>query len=471
MIDVRDPRTGERDYGFEPPDRTSLARMASAARSAGELWAARSPGERASILLRLRETLEAHRGEILEALIRDTGRRTESHLEFDAVLGMLTRWAGIGAEQITDERSRPASVPGFSVAQGSTPYGLVAVVSPWNFPLLLACIDAIPALLAGCAVLVKPSEITPRYIDPMNEAIGAIDELSDVFRFVAGAGETGETLIELSDLVCFTGSVTTGKRVAVQAARLFIPSFLELGGKDPAIVCDDADLDRATSAILWGGTANAGQSCLSIERVYVDENVYDRFLELLVQKASEVTLAAPGMDDGMLGPIIAARQVEVIERHLEDALAKGAAALTGGRIERIGGGAYLRPTILVDVDHGMLVMREETFGPVLPVMSADGDDELVRLANDSNYGLSAAVFSSDPERAATIAARVRAGAVSINDAALTALIYDAEKQSFGDSGLGGSRMGPSSLRRFLRSRAYLTALTEQPDPWWFPHLR
>lgn len=471
MIEVRNPRTGAIDHRIEPPSTDALDALTGAARTAHTAWRAAGVEERATALLALRDALDAHRRPIEDALIADTGRRIESILEFDAVRGMLERWAKLGPELLAEAPARAASIPGFEIAQGFQPYPLVAVISPWNFPLLLGCIDAIPALVAGCSVLVKPSEITPRFIEPLQAAIDDVPALRGVFAFVAGDGTTGQALIDRSDLVCFTGSVATGRRVAAQAAERFIPAFLELGGKDPAIVTADADLDRASSAILWGGTANAGQSCLSIERVYVDAHVFDDFVRRLSEKAGQVTLAAPGLDDGMLGPIIAERQIAIIEEHLADAFVNGAVARTGGTIEWIGGGAYLRPTVLTDVTADMLVLREETFGPILPVVACDGTDALIEAANDTIFGLSAAVFAGTTEAARAIAARIDAGAISINDAALTALLHDAEKQSFKASGLGGSRMGPAALRRFGRRQAYLAATGSGADPWWYPHLR
>jgi acyl-CoA reductase-like NAD-dependent aldehyde dehydrogenase len=231
-------------------------------------------------------------------------------------------------------------------------------------------------------------------------------------------------------------------------------------------VLSGADPEHAAHAILWGGTANAGQSCLSIERVYVDRSLYDDFVRRLVTAAQQVSLAWPTPADGQIGPIIAADQIEVIERHLTDAINKGARALCGGSIEWLDGGAYVRPTVLVDVDHTMLVMREETFGPLLPVMAVDGREEAIRLANDSDYGLSAAVFGGTAADALEVAARLDAGAVSVNDAALTALVHDGEKNSFNSSGLGGSRMGPAALTRFLRKQAFIVNREGRRDPWW-----
>ncbi|MCA1831022.1 MAG: aldehyde dehydrogenase family protein, partial [Actinobacteria bacterium] len=413
-----------------------------------------------------RDAIAAARTRIIDALIADTGRRIESEMEVDAVLGSIARWCAIAPELLADPARRPSAIPFIGVEQSLRPYELAGVISPWNFPLLLALLDAIPALVAGCAVIVKPSEIAPRFIEPLVATVpGGLP-----IAFIAGDGSTGSTVIDNVDALCFTGSVATGRRVAEQAARRFIPAFLELGGKDPAVVLASADLERATSAILWGSTANAGQSCQSIERVYVAASLYETFVEMVTEKASRVELAAPTIEDGAIGPIIAEKQIAIIASQLEDAATKGAKARTGGAIETIDGGTYLRPTVLTDVDHTMKVMTEETFGPIIPVMSFEDDDDAVRLANDTIFGLSAAVFGAEGA-AIAVARRLNAGGVSINDAALTALVHDAEKNSFNLSGLGSSRMGPAALRRFGRRQAFLINGTPAPDPWWYPTLR
>jgi len=469
-VDVRNPRTGENDYAFEPPTQAGLGELASRLRTGQVTWEAGGLPARVAALAAWRDAIAAARAEIAAALVADTGRRTESEMEVDAVLRMIDRWCSLAPDLLAEEQRRPASVPGVAVQQGIRPYPLAGVISPWNFPLLLALIDAIPALAAGCAALIKPSEIAPRFIEPLTATIAAVPALQNVIAVVAGDAATGEALIDHADVVCFTGSVATGMKVAARAAHRFIPAFLELGGKDPAIVLASADLDRASSAILWGATANAGQSCQSIERVYVHEHVIDEFVERLVDKAKNVRLAVPEPGDGDIGPIIAAKQIAIIDGHLRDALDKGAAAPTGGEIETIGGGSYLRPTVLTGVTHAMKVMTEETFGPVIPVMPFASTDEAVRLANDTVYGLSGAVFG-DPGEAMAVARRIDAGGISINDAALTALVYDGEKNSFRRSGMGGSRMGPAALRRFGRRQAYLISDAGRPDPWWYPHLR
>jgi acyl-CoA reductase-like NAD-dependent aldehyde dehydrogenase len=465
VISVRNPRTGHDDYSFEPPSDAELAAMAQDLREQQEPWS-RDAETRIGSMQAWRSRLEARMSDLVAALVHDTGRLAESAMEVDAILRSIDRWCALAPELLARTDPRTASIPIFSIRQSQRAYPLVGVISPWNFPLLLSLIDAIPALLAGCSVIVKPSEIAPRFVEPLRETLEDLP-----LAYLQGDGSTGERIIELVDCVCFTGSVTTGRKVAEQAARRFIPAFLELGGKDPAVVLSSADLDRASSAILWGGTANAGQSCLSIERVYVEQPAFDPFVGLLAEKARGVRLAVPHPSDGELGPIIAAKQIPVIAGHLADAATKGAKALAGGEVETIDGGSYVRATVLTGVDHTMNVMTEETFGPILPVMPASDANDAVRLANETTFGLSAAVFAGTPDEAIAVGNRINAGGISINDAALTALIYDAEKNSFNYSGLGGSRMGPAALRRFGRRQAFLVADTPAPDPWWYPHLR
>ncbi|WP_327589987.1 aldehyde dehydrogenase family protein [Nonomuraea sp. NBC_00507] len=454
-MNVRDPLTGriERPLDPVPPDR--LAAVAAELRAMTPAW---RDTDRGTPLSRFGAALAAD-DELLAALVADTGRVAESLLERQIVAGLIDRWVRQAPALLAPPADFPASLPGVVVGGDAVPYELVGAITPWNFPLLLGLIDAVPALAAGCAVVVKPSEVTPRFIEPLMRLVP--DGLP--LRVVEGDGATGAALVDLVDAVVFTGSVPTGRLVAQAAARAFVPAYLELGGKDPAIVLAGADLDRAASAILWGGTANAGQSCQSIERVYVARQVHDEFLALLVGKAAQVGLTCEG---GPIGPIIAPEQPDVLAAHLADAVAKGAIVHTGGAIERHGGGHWCRPTVLSRVDHTMLVMTEETFGPLLPVMAVDGVDEAVALADDSVYGLSAAVFAATEEQARAVAARLHAGAVSVNDASLTALVHEGEKHSFRLSGLGGSRMGPASISRFLRRRAFLVNRSDAADPWW-----
>jgi succinate-semialdehyde dehydrogenase/glutarate-semialdehyde dehydrogenase len=465
-IPVRNPRSGQIDGHLQPAGPAELRSVAARLRAAQPAWRALGAGGRATALLQWHDALLRHEAAIGAALEHDTGRRIETGIELRSTRDMITRWASRAPGLLADSEPLPVSVPGFTSQRVWVPYVLVGVISPWNFPLLLALIDAVPALLAGCAVLVKPSEVTPRFVAPLRAAIEEVPVLASVLAFADGDAGTGAALIEVVDQVCFTGSVPTGRKVAVAAAQRFIPAQLELGGKDPAIVTDDTDLARAAAAIAWGGMANAGQSCLSLERVYVQASVYDEFLRLLVREVGRLRLNIDDVAHGEVGPIIAARQVEVVRRQLDDARARGATFACGGRLlER--GGTWCEPTVVADATHDMLVVNEESFAPLLAVLCFDADAEAVELANRTAYGLSAAVFCNDPARAEALAGRLEAGAISIDDAALTALIHEGEKQAFKASGLGGSRMGSASIFRFLRAQARLRNTARAWNPWWY----
>jgi succinate-semialdehyde dehydrogenase / glutarate-semialdehyde dehydrogenase len=467
-MNIRNPRTGLHDYQIEIPSAEKVATVCSQMREAQLAWRNAGIEHRIQVLQRWKDVVVALKPALIEALCIDTGRQWETLLEADIVESSVNRWCGIAKDFFGQETRKKSSIPFLEIEQGLEPYPLVGVISPWNFPLLLSLIDTIPALLAGCAVIVKPSEVTPRFIKVIEQSIEAIPEIRGVLRYLEGDGSVGSELCKNTDIVCFTGSTATGRKVYQAACDNFIPVFLELGGKDAAIVTDSADIERATSALLWGSVANAGQSCLSIERIYVQRSIFEAFLEKLIQKTNNLKLAYPNINDGQIGPIISDKQVSIINAHLADAIDKGAIVHTGkGFCEELNGGFYCFPTVLSMVNHSMKVMTEETFGPILPVMPFDTIDEAIELANGTIYGLSGAVFAQDETKAMKIAQRMTAGAISINDAALTAVMHEGEKNSFRMSGLGGTRMGPSAIKRFMKQKAYLINVPQAKDPWWF----
>lgn len=454
-LQVRNPRTGAFDYGIVVTDGPLVAAEARRLRDSQSAWATRSITERCAILLQWRELLQQQRDAIVAALAVDTGRHLIAAAEWSGAVGAIERWCAQAPTLLPTVHGRSQAQPSVTYDTQFVPYGLVGIISPWNFPLTLSLIDAIPALLAGCAVLIKPSEVAPRFARPLQASVQALPELAGVLGFVSGDGRTGADLIRQVDVLCFTGSVKTGRTVAQAAARQLIPAFLELGGKDPVIVTPSADMELATDVVLRASVLATGQACQSLERVYVPAALHDGFVARLVAKASAVTINYPDPHGGVLGPLIFDRQADVIAGQLQDAVERGARILCGGVVELQEGGRWMRPTVIVDVDHSMQLMREETFGPVMPVMRYQTLDEAVRLANDSEYGLSAAVIAGSLEEAESVARRIDAGAVSLNDGALTALVHEAEKNSFKCSGLGPSRMGASGFMRFLRRKALL----------------
>ncbi len=466
QIKVRNPRTGKIDYWITPPTGDRLTEICTNLRKAQVEWQRSGIESRIEAMQGWKEAILSHQAELTDALVADTGRLSESLVEIESFISSIDRWCRLAPELLTTE-VRTTAVPFIRLQQQLDPYPLVGVISPWNFPLLLSAIDTIPALLAGSAVVVKPSEIAPRFMQPLAKTIALVPQLRDILTYIEGAGDTGAALIESLDLVCFTGSVATGRKVAETAARKFIPAFLELGGKDPAIVLASADLELATSAILWGSVVNGGQSCLSIERIYVAESIFNNFVEKLVAKAKNLKLAYPSLEDGEIGPIIAKKQAHIIAEHLQDAVNQGAVIHCGGVVEKLDGGFWCLPTVLTQVNHNLKVMTEETFGPIMPLMPFSLPEDSISLANDTIYGLSGAVFAGSQTEALEVAKHLKTGAISINDAGLTAFIHEAEKTAFKFSGMGGSRMGTAALTRFMGKKAFLIKTNLIADPWWF----
>jgi len=402
---LRNPYSGRCDGELPITTTDEVAALSRMLRKTQAAWAQLPVEQRCQRLTALADALNDRRERMLEILLADTGRWHESVAEFDATIAGIRRWAAQAPACLAEPPAQQAALPFIETRQTWVPYPVIGVISPWNLPLLLTLIDAIPALAAGCSILAKPSELTPRFVPLLREAL-QVAGLDHVFKLVIGDGASGHAVIEASDQLCFTGSVATGRKIALACAQRFIPVSLELGGKDPALVLSDADIEHAARALAWAGFANAGQSCTSIERVYVEAPVAEALLAALVKQAHALALNHPDPKHGRIGPIISAAQAEVIGRHLDDAKAKGARALTGGAlVER--GGIWCPPTVLVDVNDQMLVMREESFATVLPVMVIADEDEAIARANASPFGLSAAVFCKDVERAHRVARAYR----------------------------------------------------------------
>jgi succinate-semialdehyde dehydrogenase/glutarate-semialdehyde dehydrogenase len=459
VLEVRNPRSGEADFTLEVSSADEVAAKAARLRENQRAWAAMPLAARCGVMARWLGEVKARAADIGEADAIDTGGCHTSYLQGFITLGNIGGWLEDAPKALANYQVSGISavMPTVDVQSQLVPYSLVGVISPWNAPLMLALLDAVPALFAGSAVLLKPSEVTPRVIEILFETVRAVPELAAVFDYVVGDGAVGQHVIAQADLICFTGSVPTGRKVAVACAERLIPCFLELGGKDPAVVTASADLDRAATSVLRGAVYATGQVCYSIERVYVHESVHDAFVHMLVEKAEAVRLNADDPRAGHIGPFTFAPQAQIVKRHLEDAVAKGATIVTGGTVENIGGGLYMRPTVLTGVTHDMLIMREETFGPCIPVMAYSNVDEAVRLANDTQFGLTASVLAGTEDEAMAIGRRINAGAVFLQDTFLTfGKMRTIGTHSFGFSGLGGSRTGLESILRFIRRKALMT---------------
>jgi acyl-CoA reductase-like NAD-dependent aldehyde dehydrogenase len=349
------------------------------------------------------------------------------------------------------------------------PLGVIGVIGPWNYPLTNSFGDCIPALAAGNSVILKPSEVTPLTSLLMAEMLTECGMPADVFTVATGRGATGAALIDQVDMIMFTGSTATGKKVMAAAAETLTPVSLELGGKDPLIVLSDADLERAANAAVFYSMQNSGQTCISIERAFVEAPVYDEFVAKVTEKAKALrqgVSTGPGSVD--VGAITFPRQMEIIEDHVNDAIAHGARAVVGGK-RREGPGDFFEPTVLVDVTPDMKAMREETFGPTLPIVKVADEEEAIRLANDSPYGLGASVFSKDVVRGEAVARRVESGAVCVNDAMMNYSALELPMGGWKASGLG-SRHGAGGIRKYARAQAILISrLHPKKDIHMFPY--
>jgi len=455
ILPVQNPRTGQIDYEITSVNSADMQTMASRARTSQSRWLTLGFEGRSTALRRFADILENNISKIVAALQTDTGRHKIAQQETLGVIGSLRGWSTL-AETLMPKNDwvQGRSKPHMKHCNDYVPYSLIGVISPWNFPMTLSFIDAIPALMAGACVIIKPSEITPRFADALTPLIAEAG-LSEILQFAQGGGATGAILVDVVDCICFTGSVSTGRKVAIRAAENLIPANLELGGKDPLIIGPGADIETATALALRASSLATGQACQSIERIYVPREIYTDFTQILAEKAKTVKLTHDNINTGHLGPFIFSTQAEKVMAQIKEAVSKGARILSGGEIERHNGGHWLAPTVLVDVDHSMDVMVEETFGPVLPVMAYDTIEEAIRLANDTTFGLSAGVFAKDIQHAFDIGRHISAGAISLQDGALTGQYFEAGKQSFGRSGLGPSRMGADGFLRFFRKRAFI----------------
>ncbi len=451
----------------------SVAAAVARIRAAQPAWEAIGFAGRGRWLESLRDWILDNQ-ERLDALMQEeTGKvRADAALEAFYCLEAINFWIDQGPKFLADEVVSPHN-PLLRAKRSKIvhrPYGVVGIIAPWNFPVILSLGDALPALMAGNAVVIKPSELTPLTLIEMvrgwSEEVGA----PDVLAVVNGMGETGGALVDESDYVQFTGSERTGKVVMKRAADTLTPVSLELGGKDPLIVTRTANLERAANATAWGGLLNTGQICISIERVYVEEPVYDEFVELLRAKVEEVRQGADGNTySAEVGAMTSPAQTEIVSDHVEDARAAGARILTGGKRKQ-GPGDWYEPTLIADVDHSMKVMREETFGPVIPVMKVKDVEEAITLANDSNYGLGSSVFAGDSEEGERIARRIEAGACNVNDVLVNYNVLGLPMGGWKNSGIG-ARHGAQGIRRFCHTEALTIPRLPQgkAEPVWFPY--
>jgi acyl-CoA reductase-like NAD-dependent aldehyde dehydrogenase len=466
------PATGAVLRELECAGESEVRSAVERAHAAQPAWGDLGVRKRVAVLREFQRKLRTRKSEIAEVITQEAGKplaealTTEVLVVLDAARFLIDRAYRLLRDEPLHHGNLATKLKRGRLVR--EPYGVVGIISPWNYPFSIPATEALAALVAGNAVVLKPSEFTSLAALALESLLQASGVPRDIFQVVIGDGATGAVLINSHiDKLVFTGSVATGKRIAAAAAERLLPMVLELGGKDPMLVLDDADIDVASSAAVWGAFLNAGQTCLSVERCYVHRRLYQEFLRACVEKTKKLRVGY-GLDrESDVGPMIHERQLRIVEAQMEDAVAHGARVLAGGsRLPELGKNFYA-PTVLADVTHGMSIMREETFGPVLPVMAFDSDEAAVKLANDSEYGLAASVWTRDRARGERLARRIQAGTVMVNDVVSYFGISEAPHGGVKSSGIGRAhgRFGLEEMTRLKYVDSDL--MPGMKKVWWY----
>src|SRR5579871_3902697 len=466
------PANGEILRELSCADREQVRSAVARARTAQAIWFEIGVKRRIAVLREFQKKLHARKSEIAASITREAGKPyTESLVTEVLVVLDAARFLIDHAWRLLRDEPVPHGNLATKLKRGRLlrePHGVIGIISPWNYPFSIPSTETLAALVAGNAVVLKPSELTPLIALELASLLQASGIPENVFQVMIGNGAAGAALLHAPiDKLVFTGSVATGKRIAAAAAERLLPVVLELGGKDPMIVLDDADLDVASSAAVWGAFVNAGQACLSVERCYVHRSLCSAFVDACAEKTNKLRIGNGADPQTDVGPMISERQLRIVESHVQDARERGARIVAGGRRLTELGPNFYAPTVLSDVTHDMRIMREETFGPVLPIMAFDDDNEAVRLANDSDYGLAASIWTKDAARGEKLARKIHAGTVMVNDVISCFGISEALHGGIKASGLGRTH-GRFGLEEMVRLK-YLDTdhMPGMKKVWWY----
>jgi len=452
-LEVSNPATGERSGIVELTPIAEISRLAQRARRAQGKWRRLRFEERAGILARFHDLVIDRSAAVLDTIQSETGKsRRDAFAELVTVAGTARYYLSRGKGILAPRRKRGA----LPIITGSSlehhPHGVAGLIVPWNYPFLLTAGDAIPALLAGNAAVVKPSELTPLSTILAQTLLIDSGLDPDLFAVVQGGADAGTELIQHVDYIGFTGSSANGRKVAIAAAERLIPFSLELGGKNPMIVLRNAPLKEAAEALVAGAFANAGQTCISVERVYVEAPVFDRFTQLVSDGAGKLKVGWSRDFDMDMGSMIHTAHAAKVQQSIDDAVRDGASVVTGARRRSGLGPAFVEPTVLVQVDRQAPIAVEETFGPVVSIHRVEGKDEALRLANDSRYGLNASVWAGATAPAMELAREIEAGSVAVNSTLMIYNAFDLPMGGIKQSGLG-RRHGEHGMLRYTQAQS------------------
>lgn len=468
----RNPATLQPLGKIEACDAEWVKKRFQEAKKAFGTWSQLSFRDRAAYLLKAKEYILAHLDEIAQLISQDNGKPRVEALSSDIfpVCELIDYFAKNAGKLLKPERV-PIGLMGLLGRRSKIyhqPLGVIGIISPWNFPFSIPMGGTVMALMAGNCVLLKPADATAMVGLKIEQIFEAAGLPKGVFSHLPGDANTGEALLDLPlDKVVFTGSVRVGKRIMQKCAEKLIPCTLELGGKDPMIVCRDANLENAASAALWGAFCNAGQVCASVERLYVDQQVATEFTRLVVEKAKMLRLGPSNQSNNDLGPLTTEAQLKIVESQVEEARQRGARIVVGGKRPENQKGYFYPPTVITGVDHSFKCVKEETFGPLLPIMTFKNEDEAIQLANDSEYGLTASVWTNDLKRGRQLALKIRAGTVAVNECTYTYALCQTPWGGLKNSGFGRTH-GKIGLQEMTHAlHLHENRLPRFKDFWWF----
>lgn len=461
------PSNGEYMWDVPVMSEVQIEEEIAKTKNAQASWALKSLKERAKLLTVFRKKLVRRMDEFIDIISLETGKtRMDAAIEIFMTSNHLKYLCTKGIKYLKTERR---SVGLFKIKKAYVnylPYGIVGIISPWNYPFILTAVPLFNALICGNGVVLKPSEFTFKTAEKLRDLAAECGIDWNLITLVSGDRTSGEAIVNSPNIsmICFTGSTSAGKNVAKNCAEQLKPCILELGGKDPMIVLRDSDLERASNAAVWGSLHNCGQTCIAVERIYVEEEIYDRFVEMVAKAVGKLRFA----DHADVGFMVSSGQVKKVQEQMKDAVSKGARLICGGKAD-ISKGYMHEPTILVDLDHTMAIMNEETFGPVIAIMKVKDENEALEYANRSIYGLGAYIFSKNVRKARELAAKVNSGSVCINDVDVNYVISSLPFGGFGQSGMGKVQ-GPEGIRSYVRQQGVtIDKLKLKKELWWYPY--